>query len=200
MVFSGNNSPRGVAKKEQSSCRSLQKCDKEQSVKVSICTDSDPIRYKIDIENVKEKELSKTLMSLSIKEKYKELFLDLKRLGITDDRLAISFSDQTTDIGEVSMTTTTPIPSPPSPKNVDLEHLVRQQKSEEIRKNLLSRIQNLKRVSMRLFQVLRRTGFANECLTIVCETFASYEGYQNSLRALLQTSPSSRGADGPSQD
>ena len=146
---------------------------------MSICTDLDPIRYKIDIENVKEKELSKTLKSLSIKEKYKELFLDLKRLGITDNRLAISFSDQTTDFEKVSMTTTTPIPSPSSPKNVDLEHLVGQQKREEIRKNLLARIQILKRMSMRLFQVLRRTGFAKECQTIVCETLASYEGYQN---------------------
>ena len=166
LVLSDNDSPQDGAKKEQ-------KCDEKKSVKVSICTDSDPFLDRTDMENVKEKELSETLKNVN--DQYKELFLDLKRLSITVDRLAISFTDQTMNFKEVSMTTTTLIPGP---KNVDLEHIVRQQKSEEIRRNLLARITNLKGESMRTFQVLKRTGFAKKSQTIVCETLASYEGYQ----------------------
>ena len=117
LVLIDNISPQGGAKKEQSSCRSLQKCDKKQNVKVSICTDSDPFWNRTDMENVKEEELSKTLKSIN--DKYKELFLDLKRLGITDDRLAISFTDQTMNCEEVSMTTMPLIPGPAFPKTTE---------------------------------------------------------------------------------
>ena len=102
----------------------------------------------IAIEDVKDKELTKVLRK-SFNEKYRDLFIDLTTLGITDDWLAITLEG--TEDPQITMETTVLIPGPPFQQNADLEDLVRQQKSKDIRNNLLSRIKNLKEVSKKVF-------------------------------------------------
>ena len=77
-----------------------------------------------------------------------------------------------TEDPQITMETTVLIPGPPFQQNADLEDLVRQQKSKDIKNNLLSRIKNLKEVSQKVGSVLREKD------SIVCETLASYESYE----------------------